>query len=50
VRREILGAHVGFSLYDAADTPASIVFMDEVHADEFACDEESVLAGVEGAG
>ena len=50
VCREILGAHVGFGLYDAADAPSVAVVVDQVHADELARDKERVLAGVKRAG
>src|SRR5207245_3570865 len=50
VCREILGPHVGFSFYDPACAAATAILVDQVHADEFARDNESVLAGVEGAG
>jgi hypothetical protein len=49
VRRQVFGAHVGFSLYDAADAPSTAVVVDQVHADEFARDTESVFAGIKGA-
>jgi hypothetical protein len=50
VRREILWTHIRFGLNNPPDAPRNAVVVDQMCADEFARNEESVLAGVKGAG